>query len=77
MNLALLFTVCIGPLEVEFLVRISQKNNIQCRIFINFHLLSLIFEVKKSGIYFQPVEAVTNSFGFPQMINRTSAFTCN
>ena len=50
-------------LEVEFLVRVSQKNKVRCRIFINIRLSPFIFEVKKSEIYFSEPRSITSKNG--------------
>ena len=51
----ILFNFDVRPLEAEFLVRVSQKKN-RCGIFINFRLSSLIFQIKKSEIYYSNFE---------------------
>ena len=42
----------------------QPKNKIRCGIFINFRLLSLIFEVKKSEIYYSEPRSTTSKNGY-------------
>ena len=51
------------PSEVEFLVYVNQKNKTLCRILINFYLSSLIFEVKKSEIFYSEPRSTTSENG--------------
>ena len=51
------------PSEEQFLVYVNQKNKTLYRIRINFHLSSLIFELKKSEIYYSEPRSTTSENG--------------